>query len=242
MRPVKYIQWDKRWGNNDYSAPGEHTTIAKAGCGPTCMAMVIATLKDKNVTPAFTCSWSKAHGYKAVNQGTYYTYFKAQAAAFNLKVAQLNTASGYHNPSATCHAQALKELRKGNWIIACMGPGRWTSTGHFVLVYKADHDRVYINDPNSEKADKECATITSFVNEVKYYFVVNLPEEEIDMTKEEVIQIVKEVLRGEKTQPSTYAKKSWEQATQDGLVDGTRPKGYATREEVATIIQRALKE
>lgn len=241
MRPIKYLQWDKRWGSNDYSAAGESTTIAKAGCGPTCMAMVVATLKDKSVTPATTCAWSKAHGYKAANQGTYYTYFKAQGAAYGLKVAQLNSASGYHNTSAKCHSQALEALRKGNWVIACMGPGKWTSTGHFVLVYKADHDKVYLNDPNSESASKECATITSFINEVKYYFVVDLSKEETDLTKEEVIKIVQEVLRGESTKPSNYAKDTWNSASQSGLVDGTRPKGYATREEVVTILQRALK-
>lgn len=40
--------------------------------------MVIATLKDKNVTPVTTAEWSMAHGYKALNQGTYYTYFLPQ--------------------------------------------------------------------------------------------------------------------------------------------------------------------
>lgn len=242
MRPVKYLQWDKRWGGNDYSAAGEKTTIAKAGCGPTCMAMVIASLKDKSVTPAYTCAWAKARSYKAANQGTYYSYFGPQGKAFGLKVAQLNTVSGYHNPSATCHAQALQELAKGNWVIACMGPGRWTSSGHFILAYKTENGKVFINDPNSEHASKECANITDFVNEVKYYFVVDLDKEEIELTKEEVKQIVKEVLRGEDTQPSKYAKKSWEKAEADGLVDGTRPQGCATREEVAIMIQRAIKK
>ena len=60
-RPVKYLQTDKRWGALDYSAKGEKTNIAKSGCGPTCAAMVIATLKDKSVTPKETAAWSKKH-------------------------------------------------------------------------------------------------------------------------------------------------------------------------------------
>lgn len=241
MRPIKYLQWDKRWGSNDYSAPGEKTTIAKAGCGPTCMAMVIASLKDKSVTPATTCEWSKARGYKAANQGTYYSYFGPQGAAYGIKVSQLNTVSGYRNPSATCHTEALQKLKKGNWVIACMGPGRWTSTGHFILAYKVENGKVFINDPNSEQEEKEVATIADFTKEVKYYFVVEIGEVELDMNKAEVEALVRSILRGEDTQPSKYAKDSWKEAEESGLTDGTRPKGFATREEVAVMIQRAMK-
>lgn len=242
MRPVKYLQWDTRWKDVDYSAPGEKTTIGAAGCGPTCMAMVIASLKDKSVTPVDTCAWSKSHGYKAANQGTYYSYFGPQAQAYGLEVAQLNTVSGYHNPSATCHKQALKELDKGNWVIACMGPGRWTSSGHFVLVHEAVDGHVYINDPNSTQAQKEKAAIASFTNEVKYYFVVKIKEGEIELTKAEVQQIVREMLVGEDTQPSKWAKESWTKAKAEGITDGTRPQGFATREEVAAMILKAKKE
>lgn len=242
MRPVKYLQWDTRWKDVDYSAPGEKTTIGAAGCGPTCMAMVIASLKDKSVTPVETCAWSKAHGYKAANQGTYYSYFGPQAKAYGLEVAQLNTVSGYHNPSATCHEQALKELSKGNWIIACMGPGRWTSSGHFVLVHGAVDGHVYINDPNSTQVQKEKAAISTFINEVKYYFVVKLKEEEIELNRKEVEKIVAEMLAKNGTQPSKWAEKTWAEAKAKGITDGTRPQGFATREEVAAMILKAGKE
>lgn len=41
-------------GGLDYSAKRGHTTIGRAGCGFTCAAMVIATWKDKNITPPKT--------------------------------------------------------------------------------------------------------------------------------------------------------------------------------------------
>ena len=242
MRPVKYLQWDARWKNVDYSAPGEVTTIGKAGCGPTCMAMVIASIRDKTVTPVETCQWSKARGYKAANQGTYYSYFGPQGKAYGIEVAQLNTVSGYHNPSATCHAQALKELARGNWVIACMGPGRWTSAGHFVLVHGAVDGHVYINDPNSTKPQLEKAAIASFINEVKYYFVVDLTKEGIDLNRAEVEKLVREILEGKDTQPSKWAKESWKEAKAEGITDGSRPQGFATREEVAAMILNAVKE
>lgn len=241
-RPVKYLQTDPRWGGIDYSAPGEKTDIAESGCGPTSMAMVIATLKDSSVTPATTCAWSKAHGYKAPNQGTYYSYFKPQAAAYGLTVEQMNYSNAYLNRGATVHAQALQELHKGNWLISCMGPGKWTKSGHFILVYGTDESNVYINDPYSTRADKEKASIAEWQNEVKYYFKVVVPKEGDDMSKDEVIEIIEEYLYGGKNDTvADYAKQTWPEAKAKGIVDGTRPRGYATRQEVVTMISRALK-
>ena len=61
-KPVLYLQTDPRWKNTDYSAAGESTTIGRAGCGPTCAAMLLTTLTGKEITPADTCAWSLAHG------------------------------------------------------------------------------------------------------------------------------------------------------------------------------------
>ena len=84
-QPVLYYQTDRRWADVDYSAKGESTTIGRSGCGPTCMAMVIATWADKNVTPVEACAWALKHGYKAVNQGTYYSYFKPHGAVYGIR-------------------------------------------------------------------------------------------------------------------------------------------------------------
>ena len=70
VQPIYYMQTDSRWKNHNYSASGEKKTIGSSGCGVACSAMVIATLKDKNVNPTHTANWSMAHGYKALNQGT----------------------------------------------------------------------------------------------------------------------------------------------------------------------------
>ncbi len=65
---------------------------------------------------------------------------------------------------------------------------------------------------------------------------------EEDMTEKELREIVREetkaILRGEGNTPSKWAINSWEEATQGNLVDGTRPQGYATREQVVTMLLR----
>lgn len=178
-RPIKYLQTDPRWAKNDYSAGGDGSTIGNAGCGPTSAAMVIATWKDRNVTPAHTAAWSRANGYKAPNQGTYYSYFAPQLAKFGIQCKQLN----YVNlrkmavyDAAAYHEKALKAVQRGDLVIACMGPNHWTNSGHFILWWNVTGDMTHINDPASGNSGKELAPLDRLQREVKYYFVCEKPD------------------------------------------------------------------
>ena len=42
--------------------------------------------------------------------------------------------------------------------------------------------------------------------------------------------------------PSDWAQEAWEWAKSKGITDGNDPRGNATREQVATMLHRALKE
>lgn len=175
VKPISYLQTDPKWKNHNYSAKGEKKTIGSAGCGVTAAAMVIATLKDKNVTPVTTAEWSMAHGYKALNQGTYYTYFVPQFKQYGITCRQLNSSNLYGKSSSSTHTEALNALKNGNWVIACMGKGHWTSAGHFILLYKYEDGYVYINDPASTKADRVKNTWGLFAKQVKYMWFVEVP-------------------------------------------------------------------
>ena len=137
-RPVSYLQNDPRWKDKPYRVPGETSTIGSAGCGPTCAAMLIETLTGKTFTPEDACNWSIQHGYKALKQGTYYSYFKAQLAAFGIDCEQLDWTSTYGKPNHQNHQKALQMLQHGYYLIALMNKGTWTSAGHFILVWWAD--------------------------------------------------------------------------------------------------------
>lgn len=175
IKPISYLQTDPKWKNHNYSAKGEKKTIGSAGCGVTVAAMVIATLKDKNVTPVTTAEWSMAHGYKALNQGTYYTYFVPQFKQYGITCRQLNSSNLYGKLSSSAHTEALNALKKGNWVIACMGKGHWTTAGHFILLYKYENGYVYINDPASTKANRVINTWDLFAKQVKYMWAVEVP-------------------------------------------------------------------
>ena len=63
------------------------------------------------------------------------------------------------------------------------------------------------------------------------------------MTEQEVRQIVREELAAaqserDKLPVSDWAQDGLEKAKAAGITDGTRPRGFATREEVALMVQK----
>lgn len=174
-QPIIYYQTDPRWKTISYSAKGESTTIGASGCGPTSMAMVLATWADKSVTPATECAWALRNGYKCPRSGTYYSYFVPAAKRYGLVCKQLNGASIYGNAASPYHAQAKAAIDANHLVIACMGKGRWTSSGHYVLVWNISGNTIFINDPASSKPARTQGDYSLFKKQVKYYWVIENP-------------------------------------------------------------------
>lgn len=256
-KPISYLQTDSRWANVDYSTKGEKTTIGKSGCGPTAMAMVLATWADKSVTPKSECAWALAHGYKAPHQGTYYGYFAAAAKRYGLYCRMLNGASIYGNPNSKYHAEAKAAVDRGNLVIACMGKGLWTSSGHFVLVWKVDGNTIYINDPASTRTVRTQGDYSLFKQQVKYYFVVKKPatiqrpekeDDEMDINKlltemtgaQAYALYTKAMAFAAAVAEPEWSKKQghWEKATLKGIVDGQEPERPVKRDELAAVLGR----
>lgn len=175
IKPLDYKQYDSKWGSLKYAVDGESSTIKSAGCGPTALANVLGAIVSPYIDPITCASWSRMKNYKVKNSGTSYNYPVAQAATYGVIVKRLNTSNVYKKTSNAVHQQALNELKKGNWLIACMGPGIWTSGGHFVVAYGYENGYVYINDPASARADRAKNTWTTFMSQVKYYWAVEVP-------------------------------------------------------------------
>lgn len=171
-QPVSYLQTDPRWSKKPYRVPGEAATIGSSGCGPTAAAMLISTVAGKTFTPEDACKWSVEHGYKALKAGTYYAYFKPQFADFGIECDMLNWSKTYGKPDHANHKKVLELLKAGYYIIALMGPGLWTSGGHFVVVWWED-DKIRINDPASTRTVRLNGDPRTFFSQVNYYWWVD---------------------------------------------------------------------
>ena len=186
VKPVDYKQYDSRWKNIKYDKSNGRSTIGSAGCGTTCSAMVLATLVDSNITPVETSAWSLANGYKYPSGGTYYSYFVNQFKVYNIPCKQLNTVNLRTQSRANSllyHNEAKKALEDGNLVIACMGEGNWTSSGHYILLYKYENGYVYINDPASTKASRLKNTFDLVCKQVKYWWTIEVPNKKVEEVK-----------------------------------------------------------
>lgn len=168
-KPISYLQTDKKWKNTSYSVKGESTTIGRAGCGTTCAAMVVATLKDKKVTPVEACEYSIKNNYKVKGGGTYANFFPSYFKKYGINCQILWSSAESQDKKVT------EALKKGNWVIASMGKGLWTNGGHYILAYGIDGTYVYINDPASTRAARTKGKLSQFLKESKYYVIVDVP-------------------------------------------------------------------
>lgn len=171
-KPVSYLQTDPRWKNKPYRVKGENATIGGSGCGPTAAAMLIETITGKTFTPVDACQWSMDHGYKALNQGTYYAYFTPQFKEFGIDCQMLNWTNTYDKPDHPNHQKVVDKLKQGYYAIALMNEGLWTSSGHFVVLWWQDN-KVRINDPASTRDARVNGDIRTFRSQAKYYWLVD---------------------------------------------------------------------
>lgn len=258
-RPISYLQTDPAWKNIPYQAPGEARTIGSSGCGPTSAAMLISTITGKKVTPVDTCKWSMEHGYKAANQGTYYSYFAPQFKAYGIESKQLNWESLYHKPNDKRHDEYLSYLKEGYYLIALMKKGNWTSDGHFIVVWDMDN-KVRINDPFSTKDSRVNGDIKTFKNECAYYWLidarsVNKGDDDMDQTtfdkmlansKATFDKMLASALTSMGTKaPGAWSKEARDYCTQHKIINGDGKGNFnwgelITKEQAAVLIHKAV--
>ena len=160
--PKEYEQTDPRWRNIMYSCIGNRAdTIGNTGCGPTCAAMVVATLRDARVTPIEAAGWSVQHGHLSPHDGTYWSYFKAYFDKWDIPCERTDSPD-----------RAEWALSKGLMVISAMGKGLWTSGGHFILGYGLAGNKVKIHDPNSEASYRELGDLARYKAEGKQFWIV----------------------------------------------------------------------
>ena len=117
---IYFNQGDSAWNQNGYC-------IAKAGCGPTSMAVVITSLTGKWVTPLDTAIWGYQHGFYS-REGSAHEMIPAMAAAYGLRCQGVGTD----------YQEIKNALKAGKPVVCLMGPGYFTRGGHNDCVTVAD--------------------------------------------------------------------------------------------------------
>lgn len=122
ITPIIYFcQADEEWAEQLYGTD----PIGPYGCGPTAMAMVVASLTDTDTDPAQMSAWAVEHGHWARHSGSYHSIVQGIAQDFGLKAESITDRT----------VENLYDLlSSGHIVVALMGKGHFTNGGHFILL------------------------------------------------------------------------------------------------------------
>lgn len=153
-----YLQWDERWGYAQYGG----TMIAESGCGPTCLSMVASyLLKDARMNPKWMAEFSEKNGY--VNEtGTLWTFMTQGVRKLGLESIQIDVDE----------KRVRSNLEVGNPIICSVGPGDFTSEGHFIVLAGMENGKIIINDPNSKKNSEKRWKFSDIEDQIKNMWII----------------------------------------------------------------------
>jgi hypothetical protein len=148
------LQWDTRWGYKTYGSG----MIGYTGCGPTCLTMVALYLTgDASLNPADTAAWAEEAGYYVSGSGSAWTLMSSGCEHFGLVAEELNLNE----------ATMVDRLNRGQPIICALGPGDFTSAGHYIVLTGYQDGAFTVNDPNSIERSNEVWTYAQLSGQIR---------------------------------------------------------------------------
>ena len=115
--------------------------MALSGCGPTCLSMVcIYLLNDSLYSPRYIADFAEKNGYCVPGNGSSWTLISEGGKELGLDVIEIPLDEG----------RIMRNLEAGNPVICVMGPGDFTTTGHFIVMTGCIDGKISVNDPNSQ--------------------------------------------------------------------------------------------
>ncbi len=130
------LQYDERWGYGIYG----DDVIAIEGCAPTSLAMVISYLNnDPTITPYVVANYAYKNGYYVSGIGSNWSLMSEGSKYFGINGKEVPLVKSI----------IYNYLESGHPMIASMGPGDFTRSGHFIVLTGVQDGKIKVNDPNS---------------------------------------------------------------------------------------------
>lgn len=159
-----FLQGDRRWGDQQYGDDRMEIT----GCGPTCLAMVRCGLgHDTTWTPDQVAEVAEREGYYARGKGSVWALMAEGADKFGL----------VSDSVVFDAAHIVQTLRNGRPIICAMGPGDFTTEGHFIVLAGVDEasGEILVNDPNSRENSIRTWDVERIMEQTKNLWAYSMP-------------------------------------------------------------------
>lgn len=152
------LQYDERWGYGIYG----DDVIAIEGCAPTSLAMVISYLNnDPSITPYVVANYAYKNGYYVSGIGSNWSLMSEGSKYFGI--------SGEEVPLVK--STIYNYLESGYPMIASMGPGDFTRSGHFIVLTGVQDGKIKVNDPNSTVRSNQLWDYDKIESQIKNIWV-----------------------------------------------------------------------
>jgi hypothetical protein len=162
---VYYNQGDNPWKNMMY---GTIRTIGISGCGPTSMAIVISTLNGQEITPEMTSNWSYQNGYLVQGYSNGRPYAMSSHSLIPALATEYNLNSTGIAKNSNTAEKIYQVLSSGKLVVAIMGPGHFTSGGHFIVLRGVtEKGKILVADCGSRQRTNQEWDIETIIREAK---------------------------------------------------------------------------
>ena len=158
-----FLQWDPMWGYQDYGS----SCIAVTGCGPTCLAMVGYYLTgDENMSPDQIAKFAQQNGYYSSGSGSSWTLISEGAAQLGLTATEL----------PLVEKKIDNALEAGNPVILALGPGDFTTSGHYIVLTGVQDGKFQVNDPNSRLRSERLWSYEELEGQIRNIWAISRQE------------------------------------------------------------------
>ena len=160
-----FMQWDKRWGYINYG----NDVAGITACGPVCLSMCAYYLTgDESYSPDKMIKFALDEGYCVYGNGTSWELFSKGAVDLGFDVTEIGLDKD----------RVINNLEVGNPIVAIMGEGDFTTSGHFIVFSGTENGLIKINDPNSYQRSELLWEFDDIKDQIRNLWVIrNKPEE-----------------------------------------------------------------
>jgi len=157
-----FMQWDQRWGYICYGSDVAGIT----GCGPVCLSMAAYYLTgDAQMSPDKILCFAQQNGYYVPGSGSSWTLISEGGVKLGLDVTEI----------PLDEERIHLNLEAGNPIICVVGPGDFTSSGHFIVIAGVEGNMLRINDPNSYANSQKLWEYNQIKDQIKNLWVLRGP-------------------------------------------------------------------
>lgn len=154
-----FMQWDTRWGYIQYGSDVAGIT----GCGPTCLAMAgYYVTGDEKFSPDRMMEFATRNGYYSPGNGSSWTLISEGGVELGLDVTEIPLVK----------QRVMDNLAVGNPIICAMGPGDFTTSGHYIVLAGLEDGEIRVNDPNSYENSERLWTYEEIENQIRNLWVI----------------------------------------------------------------------